>query len=95
MKRLWLHRYSLLSIGIALADLLLIFGGTGALSGAAPPVPHSEPYKRLVYLDLGLFFASMSLAGVGLAREQPRKLAFVAVAVSLCSLMLCTMRMAV
>jgi hypothetical protein len=94
VKRLWLYRYALLSITLALADFLIIFGGTGAWSCAPPPVPHSEPYRRLVYTHLGLFSVSVGLAGVALAREQPKKFAFTAVAVSLCSFFLCTMRMA-
>ena len=95
MKRLWLHRWSLLSAGLAFAQFLIIFGGTGAWSSAPPPVPHSAAYQRLAYLGLGLFGASMGFAGVGLAREEPRKFAFAAVGVSLCCMMICTMRMAV
>lgn len=94
MKRLWLCRYSVISIGLACANFVVVFGGTGAWSSAPPPVPHSEPYQRLASLGLGLATGSLALAGLGLWRERPKKLAFMAAAVSLCSFWLCAMRMA-
>lgn len=95
MKRLWLYRYSALSMGLACANFVVIFAETGAWSSGGPPDPHSAPYQRLATLGLGLAAGSLAFAGLGLARERPKKLAFVAVAVSWFTLFLCGMRMAV
>ena len=95
IKRLWQCRYSVISLGLACANFLIVFGGTGAWSSEPPPVPHSQPYQRLVSLGLGLATGSLGFAGLGVFREEPTKLALVALVTSLCSLMLCTMRMAV
>jgi uncharacterized membrane protein len=94
VKRLWLSRYSVISIGLACANFLVVFGGTNAWSSAPPPVPHSEAYQRLACVGLGLAWGSLGFAALGLWRERPKKLAFMAVAVSLCSFYLCAMRMA-
>lgn len=94
MKRVWLYRYSAISLGLACANFLIIYGGTGALSSAAPPAPHSPAYQRLVLLGLGLAWGSLGFAVWGVARERPKKLAFAALGLSWCSFMLCIMRMA-
>ncbi len=93
MKRLWLYRYSILAIGLAGADLLVIFGATSSYWGG-PPIPHSDAYQRLASLGLGLITGSLGFAGLALAREKPKKIAFVAIAVSWTALFLCGMRMA-
>jgi hypothetical protein len=94
MSRLWRYRYSAISLGLACANFLIVFGGTGAWSSAPPPAPHSEPYERLASLGLGLATGSLGFAGLGLVRERPKKLALVAIAVSWFTLFLCGMRMA-
>jgi hypothetical protein len=48
MKRLWLCRYSVISLGLACANFLIVFGGTSAWSSAAPPAPHSPAYRAVV-----------------------------------------------
>jgi hypothetical protein len=95
MKRLWFYRYGALSICLSCADFLIVFGGTGAWSSAPPPAPHSEPYQRLASLGLGLATGSLGVAGLGLARERPKKLALAAITVSWLALFLCGMRLAV
>jgi uncharacterized membrane protein len=94
MKRLRLCRYCVISLGLACANFVIVFGGTGAWSSAAPPAPHSPAYQRLASLNLGLATASLGFAVLGVFREEPTKFALVAVGASLCSFFLCTVRTA-
>jgi hypothetical protein len=95
MKRVWVCGYSLVSLCLACANLLIVFGGTGAFSSQPPPIPHSGPYRHLVFLDLGLAWGSLGFAGLGAVRGEYTKLALVALGAGFCSLMLCTSRLSV
>jgi hypothetical protein len=95
MKWTWRHRYSLLSIALACANLLIVFAGTSDWYLQAPLLPHTEPYRRLALATLVLAFASFGFGGMGLAKEQPRRFATVAMVASGLSFFICAARMAV
>jgi hypothetical protein len=95
MRRLWLHRYSLLSIALACANLFIVFAGTSDWYLEARLVPHTEPYRRLALATLVLAFASFGFGGMAVAKEEPKTFALAVVVASVLSFFICGFRMAV
>ena len=94
MRRLWVHRYSVGSTALALANSLLIFGVTGGFLFRASPLPGSGAYHRLVLLDLVAGWTSIGLAAFALAKEHPKGFAVLAMAASVYGFFLCGFRLA-
>jgi hypothetical protein len=92
---IWLHRYSAASIALAVAQLVATFLATSHSFPGTPFAPHSRLFRELALLDAALACVAIGLATLALAKEQPKGFAIAAVGLSVASLLICTLRMAV
>jgi hypothetical protein len=95
MKALWMHRYGIASLGLALLNLAIVLGSTTNWFWGAPLVPGTEPYWHLARGALVVALSSMGFGGLALGKERPRLFGIVALALSWLSYMVCVLRMAV
>jgi len=95
MKTLWLHRYSILSIGLALSNLAIVFGATAERLLPAPLNPTPKSYSGIVWLAGALALSSAGLGSLALKKERPRFFGILALGLTWLSFIIVGFRLAV
>ncbi len=95
MKRVWAHRYSLLSIGFSVSNFLFVFGALNRWFWNVPVPPHTELSRVILLVYGSLVIGSFAMATLAITKERPQTLAIVAFAVGSMSFFIAGMSMAV
>jgi hypothetical protein len=95
MKWIWVHRYSLLSIGFSVSNFLFVFGALNGWFWNVLVAPHTELSHTILSVYGSLVLGSFGMGTLATIKERPQTLAIAALALGSVSFFVAGMSMAV